>query len=366
MTKSAEIGGWSGDDEEILFEITSPGFQTRYPQLINPELITPDALRAMERIWTRSWIGPQMMTAYLLKDVYVAGDGIVFNRALEPFQPSLWPSKPDEVAAARSAIQSAIASRALPYHDLCAVLCRKPGNHNYGHWLIELFPKAVIARQQLGPGLGVVVHSGTPALSPAIDRCLDLVGCPERLVIRAGNEPHHHRALVVLIGLTRHGGYMSPLAPAAVSRMAAGIPAGPDHGPKIFVSRLKESKRQIVNQDELLPLLERRGFTIVTPGRLSLDEQCRSFSAARIIVGAMGAELTNMVFCAAGSRVLALVPQGMPDTFFWFLAQHRQLDYTELRSPTQGPLTGRSWNQDFAVDPGDLAAALDRIAAAPD
>jgi hypothetical protein len=238
MTKGAEIGGWTGDSEEILFEITSPGFNTRYPELINPDLITADALRAMERVWRRSWIGPQTMTAYLLKDVYVAGNGIVFNRALEPFRPSLWPSTPDDTAAARAGIEAAIAHRAIPHHDLCAVLCRKPGNHNYGHWLLEMFPKAVIARQQLGPGLGVVVHAGAPALVPIIDRSLELAGCPDKLVIRAGHEPHHHRELVVLVGLTRHGGYMSPLAPAAVGQMAAGIPFGPGRGAKIYVSRV--------------------------------------------------------------------------------------------------------------------------------
>jgi hypothetical protein len=361
MTDSATFGGWLGDREEILFDITSPGFNTRYPHLINRELITPDALRVMEPRWTCDWFSPRKIKAFLLKDVYVAGDGIIFNRALEPFLPSLWPSPPDQVAAARVAIEAALANGTLPYHDLRAVLCRKAGNSNYGHWLIEMLPKAVIARQQLGAGLGIVVHSGTPALLPMIDRSLELLGCPESLVIRAAEEPHHHRELVVLVGLTRHGGYMSPLAPAAVARMAEGIPSGPDQGRKIYVSRIKGSQRQIVNQDDLLPILESRGFTIVTPGQLSLDEQCRSFRGARMIVGAVGADLTNLVFCETGARVVVLVPQGMPDTFFWFLAQHRQLDYTELRSPTQGPLTPRSWNRDFFVRPSDLEAALDQM-----
>jgi hypothetical protein len=361
MTISAEVGGWAGSGEEILFKVASPGFNTLYPALINAELITPDAFSVMDPIWKSGWVGPRVVTAYLLRDVYVAGDGIVFDPALQPFLPSLWPSSPEAVASARAAIEQAIAKCALPRHDLRAVLCRKPGNQNYGHWLIEMFPKAVIARQELGPDLAVVVHSGAPALRPVIDRSPALIGCPRACVIRAGDEPHHHRELVVVVGMTRHGRYMSPLAPGAVSQMAAGVPAGPDHGAKIYVCRIEGSRRQIINQDELRPILESRGFTIVTPGRLSLDEQCRSFRAARIVVGAVGAELANIVFCRAGTSVLALVPQGMPDTFFWFIAQHRRLRYAELRSPTPGRLTGRSWNKDFSVKASDLEAALDRI-----
>ncbi len=62
----------------------------------------------MEVAWTSDWFAPRKIKAFLFKNVYVAGEGIIFNQALEPFLPSLWPSRPELVAAARVSILSSL------------------------------------------------------------------------------------------------------------------------------------------------------------------------------------------------------------------------------------------------------------------
>lgn len=53
--------------------------------------------------------------------------------------------------------------------------------------------------------------------------------------------------------------------------------------------------------------------------------------------------MSNIVFCRPGARVTVRSPGTYPDTFFWFIATHRRLDFFDLRGealPTDelGPL----------------------------
>ena len=92
------------------------------------------------------------------------------------------------------------------------------------------------------------------------------------------------------------------------------------------------------------------------PGRAN----AAAFAVARMNRRRHGAaELTNMVFlhgrkvaCSLWCRRACRTP------FFWFLAQHRQLGlHGTAQARPRGPLTGRSWNQDFTVSLSDLEAS---------
>jgi capsular polysaccharide biosynthesis protein len=237
---------------------------------------------------------------------------------------------------------------------------------NYGHWMVEMLPRAIISTRMLGQRLHVVVHRTDSGLDNVVDRCLTLAGYDRSHCVRHGMEAHFYHELVVIVGLTRHGSFMSPLTLDALAQLdPQPSMAGTDHGrrgkERIFLSRLGSAGRQIANQKELLPLLDRFDISVVCPGNLSIDDQIDMFRSAWLIVGSMGAELTNTAFCRPGAQIVALTPQAMPDTFFWFIAQIRSLNYMEIRSPTERPLEGRSWNRSFSVDPQDLAPALEAI-----
>ncbi len=75
---------------------------------------------------------------------------------------------------------------------------------------------------------------------------------------------------------------------------------------KIFIdrsdSRFKHCK--IMNNNELISFLEKRHFQIVKPENLSLNEQIDIFNNAKIIVGAHGAALTNIIFCEKKTNII--------------------------------------------------------------
>ncbi len=78
---------------------------------------------------------------------------------------------------------------------------------------------------------------------------------------------------------------------------------------KIYLSRKNTNQRRIVNEDQVIDLFKKAGFTIVYTENLNYFEQIKLFSSAKCIVGPTGAALTNLVYCHSGTVVGCLIPK---------------------------------------------------------
>ncbi|MBN9619193.1 MAG: glycosyltransferase family 61 protein, partial [Actinobacteria bacterium] len=91
-------------------------------------------------------------------------------------------------------------------------------------------------------------------------------------------------------------------------------------GRGIYVTRGgAANNRQIVNEDDVIAALRRRGFEVIDPARMPVREQVRAFAEASVIVAAHGAALANLVFASPGASVVELFPAAgvLPD--YWKL-----------------------------------------------
>jgi capsular polysaccharide biosynthesis protein len=81
-----------------------------------------------------------------------------------------------------------------------------------------------------------------------------------------------------------------------------------------------------VNEGEITPLLEERGFETVLCEDLSLAELVKLFAKTTALVGAHGAGLTNLIYCLPGSCV-GEVSSGRvpPHTHTHYLVMSQQL-----------------------------------------
>src|SRR5690606_1867518 len=134
-------------------------------------------------------------------------------------------------------------------------------------------------------------------------------------------------------------------------------------GHRLFVQRRSRS-RHLRNEDELLPLMEARGFVSVDPADLPHAENV--FHEADTIVGVHGAGLANLVFCRPGATVLELIPSDQAYPYYYTTAVHGGLGYDCLIGPSdseQPRHPAATWNSraDFTVDRTAFAAALDRL-----
>lgn len=118
---------------------------------------------------------------------------------------------------------------------------------------------------------------------------------------------------------------------------------------KIYISRAKQNKRQIINEAEIETLLLAHGFEIIFPENLTFDEQVSIFAACKILVGLTGSGLTNMLFMQTSNSVLEFRLKGDEHNLHYFsMSSAMQLNYFYMQCSADG---NDRLTSDFYVDP---------------
>lgn len=343
-------------DEAGIFELASPGFEASPPCVVNRQLIPPAILASMEWAWNTPRFPERPVRVSRLHDVWVAKEGLVFDCDGNLYRETVTQHSEAEVDQAHAAVLAAMergGEDAEPDRNGPILLCKKRGIGNYGHWMMEMLPKAWLVERHL-PELKArfLVAHATTDLSASMAASLSLMGIDLTRTLVADDTPRRFADLLLVDGLSDHGVFLSPLVLNGIDAVSRDIaPAGAD---RLFVTRRAMGFRRIVDEDTLIAQAQAHGYTLVDPGVLTLREQIALFKRARRIVGVMGAAMTNTVFAPTGARVVTLTPAGMPDTFFWFIATLRGLDYTEIRCAQSGPIQGiMPWDTDLILSPDD-------------
>ncbi|MCT6843064.1 MAG: glycosyltransferase family 61 protein [Commensalibacter sp.] len=96
---------------------------------------------------------------------------------------------------------------------------------------------------------------------------------------------------------------------------------------KIYISRVNKNNRHLPNEEKLVEALEKRGYFILNPELYSLDEQIMLFHYAKIVVGLLGAGLSNIVFCQKDTLIYELIPSHHINPCFLVLSLQSGLRY---------------------------------------
>ncbi len=123
--------------------------------------------------------------------------------------------------------------------------------------------------------------------------------------------------------------------------------------------------RRYVEEPDLVPALEARGFARVDPGKLSVQEQIDLFSGAEMIVAPHGAALTNVTFSPPGVRVLELFAASYVHLGLWAICQAVGADYRYVVA--DGPRDRFGMNagnyDDVSIPVPRVLAEIDRLLA---
>lgn len=314
--------------------IQSPAFQTTYPSVRNLEIVPEGVRHAMEESWKRGLFEPRDIEIFCIPGACVSEECLVFDAQLRVIENASDTYTDEEIEVALGSIFRLLDAERLPHLPDRGVVAKRRAANNYGHFLLEMLPMAVVgAALPSEKERKFLLHRVEPPMLDVMLRSFRLLGItPDRLLFPDMLEPMRFEELVVVRGLTAHGTYMSQHCVNAVGRLAAKI-APSRSKERLFVKRRPGWKRgrSVVNEAELESRLAAAGFRSIEPSALSLEEQIAEFSSADEVVGVSGAAMTNIVFCCPGTRVVNLVSSHFPDTFFWFIATHRGLNYSEIR-----------------------------------
>jgi capsular polysaccharide biosynthesis protein len=226
----------------------------------------------------------------------VVYEGLVFDRECRLYPATRTGHSEEEILESVDWIDEAKNANRVSIMDGPLVLCKKRGTNNYGHFLIEMFTKAVLASREItGAALSFLVSDELSPLSKVMMDAFELAALGQNAVVNAGRNPVFVRELIVVDGLSQHGSFMSPLIMECLDELANKVPAG--HIKKIYVTRHGAQYRKARNEDLIVAQLEKRGFTVLDPGTMTLSEQISAFKGATTIIGISGAAMTNICFC---------------------------------------------------------------------
>ena len=83
----------------------------------------------------------------------------------------------------------------------------------------------------------------------------------------------------------------------------------PDLKSKIYVRRDDASYRKIINEADLIEKLRNNGFEIINPQHFEILTQMKIFSNAKLIISPHGSNLSNIIFCKPGTKIVEISPQ---------------------------------------------------------
>lgn len=237
---------------------------------------------------------------------------------------------------------------------------------NYAHWVTQSIP--AIAGYAQDPAFRDGILLLPSALPAGYQRALELARIPLPEIMRVDMNTAVAIDELVYSSLLLHHDAPCCLSRAVFARMASEACPEPPPDGWIYVSRADSSARPMRNEPALQDALAAFGIETVLPGALSVEDQIRKFRGARLVIGAHGAGLGNIVFCRPGTVMYELMPAHWVDSFvgpsIGLFAQTAGMHYWVDLHPAQGSWAQYGhkvpWTADMDVTLNRLVQIIDR------
>lgn len=134
---------------------------------------------------------------------------------------------------------------------------------------------------------------------------------------------------------------------------------------KIYICRGDAKYRRTINEAEVTEFLNKYGFSVVRPERMSFLSQVKLFRDAEVIVAPHGAGLSNIVFCRNKAKLIEIFAPKFVNLNYYFISQQIGIDYYYLIGEGEKIATGlerKSLTDDIEVDIDKLQKTLELAA----
>lgn len=134
--------------------------------------------------------------------------------------------------------------------------------------------------------------------------------------------------------------------------------------PRLYISRRGVGRRQLLNEEEVETVFARRGFQVVRPEQLSLEDTLELFADPAIVAGAYGSGLRNLAFCRekpVGFVLLPPYPSGFHlGSAIWLAEAGIRFGWMAGRSASGAPAALANY-EPWVVDVAEVERKLDRL-----
>jgi capsular polysaccharide biosynthesis protein len=184
---------------------------------------------------------------------------------------------------------------------------------NYYHWITQALPRLILA-QQTNKQFTLVLpdhHQSSFHLAS-----LNLLNVNSWETIERGKRYYEINDLLYPTHDIQIGDYNDDLITVLRDKLRITPSSSPFK--KIFIRRVLQEKRRIVNEDEVLNTFLSFEFEIVEFETLSFAEQLQLLSNTGILAGVHGAGLTNMIFMPDQSTVFELTTRVNGENYYYY------------------------------------------------
>jgi capsular polysaccharide biosynthesis protein len=346
---------------EILKSISVSQSYFLYPNIYQAELIPNHIFQILNNHWSSTLYKIENIIICRLENVFVVEEGLVFTKDGR-FVIETQTGHSDEVVLnAKKSVQNIIDSNQKIRSHSKAVLCKQRGCDNYGHWIIEMLPKAYLARRELKvDDWSIAVHKTSDNLQSIMEQSLTVIGVdPSRITITS-NEPTFFDELIVIHGLTAHSIFISSPVFECMEFISSQVGLG--SADKVYAVRRPARSRDFEDEPEAGAVFHSHGFREVETAALSFREQVLAFKNAKRVVGPMGAALTNIIFCRPGTEIIVFMPATALELLFWLISEGKKLCYHEIRCDEVGELQGAlPWDRAIRILPEVIDKTINLI-----
>ncbi len=334
---------------ELLKSIYVAPTYYKYPEIYQSEMMPDHVFQTLNNHWSNDVYKAPNIEIYKLKNVFVVAEGLIFNESGDLIIESQLGHSFEELQKARIDIHEAKSNMKSIHHCSKAILCKQRGADNYGHWLVEMLPKAYLVRRELNlDWWPIAVHKTSTVLQSVMAESLDVLGVSGDNIIITSNKPTFFDELIVVHGLTAHSIYISSPVFECMEFISSQIGLG--SAERVYAVRRPARSRDFANEHEAGEIFHKHGFSEIETAALSFREQARAFKSAKRIVGPMGAALTNIIFCRPGTEVIVFMPATALELLFWLIAEGKKLNYKEVRCSEVGQQQGSlPWDRSIEI-----------------
>ncbi|MFE1600102.1 glycosyltransferase family 61 protein [Methylobacterium sp. ID0610] len=316
-----------------------------------------DVRGLLGNIWSQSMHPGRSLRFLEFREVFVALEGLCFDASLTLIPETRTYHSDADIAQARARIEAVRSAGQVPTIER-AVLAKNRGATNYGHFILEMLPRAWYARRHLDlADWPALIHRASPALDQIKRQALQAAGYAPEQVVVTGDDPVRVERLMVVDGLAVHTQYLSPFVMTCLDEIAAAVPPGDVD--RLYASRGAGASRDFDDEPAVARHLATHGYSDRFAGGLSFADQIRVFRGSSRVAGVMGAALTNIAFCKPGTTVSCFMPSSACEVLFWRIAEARRLNYVEIRCREVGPQRGGlPWDRALTITPFEIDCVL--------
>ncbi|MBS1302164.1 glycosyltransferase family 61 protein [Loktanella sp. SALINAS62] len=249
------------------------------------------------------------------------------------------------------ALRAAKASGREPVHMDRAVWVLERVHDNHSHWLTAHLPKLILLKR-----MGLLDDALLPEqLTATQEASLRMLGvAPERFARYDESRPLRVKKLTI----AQTDRFRPELLRTVRAEMAPPLPKS-DRTRRVYVSRARARFRNLLNEEELMPMLTARGFERVFLEDLDFAAQVDLMRHAEAVVAPHGAGLTNVMFCAEGTHVVEIASPNFPNPNFYAVASAMGHPYYLIGAKEHGDV--EPLKRDLTLDPARLEKVLDMI-----